>query len=360
MTSQRASLPARAWVEVDLGAIRRNAARIARRAGVPILPMIKADGYGLGASAVVRALEPADPWGYGVATVAEGAELRRAGVGRPILVFTPACREEFDAARAARLTLALGDGHAIVAWARAGGSYHLAIDTGMSRAGVRWDDVGSLGDVLAHHPPDGAFTHFHSAERGDESRLRQEDRFRAALAALPRRPALVHCENGPAVEHAAPSAWSLARPGIFLYGVGTGGAIEPEPVVSVRARVVDLRRLPDGETVSYAATYRAVGERVIATLGLGYADGYRRALGNRGSALVGGRRVPVAGLVTMDMTMVDVSDVPCAVGDVATVLGRDGAAEIPIAELARTGDLSPYEILTGLRGRLERVYLGDR
>ncbi|HVE79423.1 MAG TPA: alanine racemase [Gemmatimonadaceae bacterium] len=359
MTSQRDSLPARAWVEVDLGAIRRNAVRIARRARVPILPMIKADGYGLGALPVARALEPIDPWGFGVATVPEGAELRRAGVRRRIIVFTPVGPGEFDAAAAAGLTLALGDGRAIAAWARAGGSYHLAIDTGMSRAGVPWHEVGSLADVLAAHPPEGAFTHFHSADRGDESRSRQEERFRSALAALPQRPAVVHCENGPAVEHLAPSAWSLARPGVFLYGVGSGGVLEPEPVASVRGRVVDLRRLADGETVSYAATYRAVGDRVIATVGLGYADGYRRAFGNRGSALVGGRRVPVAGVVTMDMMMLDVTEVPCAVGDVATLLGRDGLAEIPIGELARVGDLSPYELLTGLRGRLERVYVGE-
>jgi alanine racemase len=358
MTSQRAGLPSRAWVEIDLSALRRNAERLARRAGVPLLPMIKADGYGVGALAVARALEPTDPWGFGVATLDEGIELRRAGIERRVIVFTPVGTDQLRAARTARLTLALGSAETISAWGADGGTYHLAIDTGMSRAGVPWNAVSALGQLLAIHPPEGAFTHFHSAERGDGSLERQEERFRQAVDALPRRPAVLHCENSPAIEHRAPSPWSLARPGVFLYGVGTGGAVDPEPVVSLRGRVVDLRLVADGETVGYSGAYRANGERRIATVALGYADGYRRALGNRGTALVNGRRVPVAGVVTMDMTMLDVTGVPCATGDVATLLGRDGGEEISIAELSRAGDLSPYEVLTGLRNRIERVYLG--
>jgi alanine racemase len=124
--------------------------------------------------------------------------------------------------------------------------------------------------------------------------------------------------------------------------------------VHVRARVIDLRRIRDGETVSYEATYRAVGDRQIATLGIGYADGYPRSLSNRGSAILGDRRVGVAGIVTMDMTMVDVTGVPCALGDVATVIGGDAA--LNVAAVARAAEMSPYELLTGLRGRLSRVY----
>jgi alanine racemase len=131
-----------------------------------------------------------------------------------------------------------------------------------------------------------------------------------------------------------------------------------DAVVLVRARVVDLRTIDDGETVSYGATYRAEGRRRIATLGIGYADGYRRILGNHAVALVGGRRAPVVGVVTMDMTMLDVTDVPCNVGDVATLMGADGSDRITVADVARFGDLSPYEVLTGLRGRLPRRYVG--
>jgi alanine racemase len=172
---------------------------------------------------------------------------------------------------------------------------------------------------------------------------------------------MVHAENSPAVEHRGPSLWSVARPGIFLYGVSSGNApgIVPEPVVTVRARIIDLRTIHDGETVSYGGTYRAMGERRIATLGIGYADGYRRALSNRGSALIAGKRVPIAGNVTMDMTMIDVTDVPCAIGDAATLIGADGDEHIDVNEVASTGGLSPYEVLTGLRGRLPRRYVGD-
>jgi alanine racemase len=205
------------------------------------------------------------------------------------------------------------------------------------------------------------FTHFHSAELDDASRDEQERRFEAALSALPVRPALVHAENGPAVERRAPSRWSLVRPGIFLYGVAgfEGGAITPEPVVSLRARIVEVRTIADGEPVSYGATWRARGERRIATVPVGYADGYRRSLSNRGVALLGGRRIPVAGRVTMDMTMFDVTDTDAALGDLVTLLGRDGGDTITVSEMATQSALSPYEILTGLRLRLPRRYVGE-
>ena len=359
MTRQRSQYTARAWVEVDLGALQRNGRAIAARAGVPLLPMVKADGYGLGAAAAARALEPLEPWGYGVAMLDEGRALREAGIRRPIVVFTPLAAEEMSTARDAGLVPALGDRVAIERWgASGGGAWHLDIDTGMTRTGVRWTDVGSLEALLRANPPEGAFTHFHSAERNDGSMDVQESRFRAALAALPARPPLVHAESGAAIARRERSEWDLVRPGVFLYGVGSGpGAkISPEPVAHVRARVVALHDLEDGETVSYEASYRAVGPRRIATLSIGYADGYRRALSNRGNAFVGGRRVPIAGIVTMDMTMLDVTGVPCALGDVATLVGCDGGGELTVEEVARTADLSPYELLTGLRPRLARVY----
>ena len=355
------SLMRRAWVEVDLGALLRNGVAIAGHAGVPILPMVKADAYGLGAVPVARALERVDPWGFGVATTAEGEELREAAIKRPILVFTPLMIEDFDAALRANLTPTLGDRRAIEQWQLTGRPWHLAIDTGMSRAGIQWTEVGSLRDILLDVPPQGVFTHFHSAQREDGSRQQQEQRFADVIAKLPFRPAMLHAENSPALEHGGRSTWSVARPGIFLYGVSSGNKprIAPEPVASMRARVLDVRTIADGETVSYDASYRAVGDRRIATLGIGYADGYRRALSNRGTALLRGQRVPVAGLVTMDMTMLDVTDVPCEVGDVATLIGRDGNELVDIVEVAQTGEISPYELLTGLRQRVPRIYVGQ-
>jgi alanine racemase len=127
-------------------------------------------------------------------------------------------------------------------------------------------------------------------------------------------------------------------------------------VAALRARIVEVRTILDGETVSYGATWRANGARRIATVPVGYADGYRRALSNRGVALLGGRRIPVVGRVTMDMTMLDVTDTDAALGDVVTLLGRDGRDVITVAELAERGELSPYEVLTGLRSRLPKLY----
>jgi len=352
----------RAWVEVDLGALRRNGAAVAARSGCPLLPMVKADAYGLGAVPVARALVRLDPWGFGVATVTEGIELREAGLRRPIVVFTPLVPDALRAVREHALIPALNSAAEIESWRTLGGGpWQLAIDTGMNRAGVRWDRVDALSDLLRTLPPDGAFTHFHSAELDDGSMQEQERRFERAIAQLPARPQYLHAANSAGIAHAQRPLWNLARPGIFLYGVGSGAgaAIAPEPVVHLRARVVAVRSVTSGETVSYDATYRAIGDRRIATLAIGYADGYRRALSNRGVVLLHGQRAPVAGLVTMDMTMLDVTDVPCEVGDVATLIGCDGAAQLDVETVARMADVSPYELLTGLRLRADRVYVGD-
>jgi alanine racemase len=353
------SLIRRAWVDVDLGALLRNATAIATQSKARLLPMVKADAYGLGAVRVARTLERLDPWGFGVATIAEGEELRQAGILRPIVVFTPLLVGDFDSAIRADLTPTLGDRESIERWQLIDRPWHLAIDTGMSRAGIQWNETERIRDLLPHCAPQGAFTHFHSAEWNDATRVEQERRFAAALAALPIRPAILHAENSAAVEHRGPSSWDLARPGVFLYGVSSGHSpdIVPDPVVTVRARIVDLRTIPDGDSVGYGGTWRAIGERRIATLAIGYADGYRRILGNRASVLVNGRRAPVVGVVTMDMTMVDVTDVHCSIGDAATLIGVDGDDRIDVADVARMGDLSPYEVLTGLRGRLPRRYL---
>ena len=360
MSRQPTPASPRAWVEVDLGALRRNGAALAARARIPLLAVIKADGYGLGAVPVAGALEPLDPWGFGVATVPEGIELRDAGVSRPILVLSPVLPDEYPALRGAGLRPSLGSASAIADWARTGGgAWHLSIDTGMNRAGISWSEVGGLREMLRQVAPEGAYTHFHSADLNDDSTGEQMRRFRCALDALPSRPRYLHAENSPAIERGTSSSWDLARPGVFLYGVGggEGATMSPEPVAHLRARVIDLRTVSDGETVSYGATWRARGTRRIATLGIGYADGYRRALSNRGTVLLNGQRVPVAGIVTMDMTMVDVTDVHCEIGDVATLIGRDGDDVLTIDDVATTAQVLSYELLVGLKLRVPRVYV---
>jgi alanine racemase len=376
----------RAWVEVDLDALVRNGRMAAARGGVPLLAMVKADAYGLGAVPVSQALEALNPWGFGVATVEEGGELRDAGVARPIVVFTPILPEDVPAAHAARLIPAIGDPRMIRAWSRATGNapWHLAIDTGMSRSGVRWDAVGGLGTDLVAASPAGACTHLLASHIADDSIDCQLARFTSAVDALPSRPPLLHAENSLGIQRLnRPSIWGVVRPGIFLYGVrvspapvdgpgdvrpgGDQSPMVPEPVVAVRARIVELRTIKAGETVSYGGTYRAEAERRIATVAVGYADGYRRAFSSIGRALLHGHRVSVVGVVTMDMTMFDVTGVACDVGDVVTLIGPDPASGpdakedcIDLDTAARAAHLLAYELLTGLRQRLPRVYVGPQ
>jgi alanine racemase len=348
----------RAWVDIDLGALLRNGEALARHARVPLLPMVKADGYGLGVVPVMRTLSKLDPFGFGVATVTEGRELRAAGALKPVIVFTPLLPAESPRLRESNLVPTLSSASTIAAWIESGGGpWHLAIDTGVSRAGVRWDCIGEIVDAARRSPPDGAFTHFHSAELDDGSMELQEQRFRDAIAALPERPPILHADNSAAIVRRSPSPWSLVRPGVFLYGVGSGAraALQPEPVVHLRARVVELRDLRVDDSVGYDATWRATCPSRVATLALGYADGYRRSLGNNAEALVNGRRVPVIGTVMMDMTVIDVTGVPCAVGDRATLFGADGDDVLTVESVAVRAGLSPYELLTGLRQRIVRI-----
>lgn len=351
----------RAWVEVDLAALVRNAKALERQARTRLLPMIKADAYGLGAVPVARALEAVDPIAFGVSSIVEGEELRRAGIQRQVIVFTPTLPRDLERLRQANLTPSLASAEGIARWrALGGGPWHLAVETGMNRAGIAWDAVGSLAAAVQAEPPEGAFTHFHSAELDDGSLSTQEQRFRVALDSLTLRPRVLHTENSAAIVRRNPSPWDCVRPGVFLFGVGSGptASLQPEPVVHLRAQVVELREVGDGETVSYDATWKARGVRCIATVAVGYGDGYRRHLGNVGKALVGGGIAPVAGVVTMDMLMIDVTGLPCEEGDVVTLLGRSGEHLLTAEAVAEMGRLSPYELLTGLRQRLTRVYTG--
>jgi len=350
----------RAWIDVDLGALVENARTVARIAGVKLLPVVKANAYGLGAVAVARALEQVDPWGYGVATIEEGAELRGAGIRRPILVFMPTRAQLFDQYDLHQLTPALGDAGSILEWTTRGErAFHVEIDTGMGRAGVRWDEVDELGAAVDTPAFEGCYTHFHSADRNDGSAERQLERFLAAVQRLPRRPDLLHVANSAAALRGERFAFDLVRPGVFLFGGSLGADFEqPRPVVSVRARVLSVRRVREGESVSYNATWVAPRDTVIATLGIGYADGVRRNVGARGEArvLLRGKRCPIVGVVQMDMTLVETGPIEVQVGDIATIVGEEAKQRITLNEFAAWSDELPHEFLVELGQRLPRVY----
>jgi alanine racemase len=364
----------RAWVEVDLTALQNNYRAVQDAVGPQpaIIPMVKADAYGLGMTRVVRALELLEPWGYGVATADEGAALRELGVRRPVVVFGPVAPQAVPIAAAAGLTLSISELPALERWAAAVQQhgpldFHVEVDTGMGRAGFDWRETQEWAPAVKALCSDslkwtGIFTHFHGADSADPTAtLAQWERFRDTLGQLPvsREDLVVHAANSAAALRHPELAADAVRPGIFLYGGHPAPGTEmrvPEPVVSVRARLGLVRDVPPGSTVGYGATHVSRGWERWGTVTIGYGDGVPRRLGNRGSAIVRGVVVPFVGRTSMDMIVVDISGVPEAeAGDVVTLIGRDGGNEITIDDVAALCDTISYEILTGLRPRLPRV-----
>jgi len=365
----------RAWVDVDLRALVANYDSLQQRAKprVGMLPVVKADAYGVGVCPVVRALEPREPWGYGVAALAEGVELRERGIDRRVVLLfsTP---DELELAAEASLTPAIGDLGALERYRACARRierrlpFHLEIDTGIGRCGFHHAaEAEWLPRVLEASADDleweGTFAHFHSADEEDEAPSREQwERFQRCVRALP--------EGRGGVHHLAASvsatrwpeyAADLLRPGLFLYG-GTGGneGILPQPVVTVRARVTAVRDVPAGWTASYGATYTAERPSRWATLAIGYADGVPRALSNKGFVSFGDQPAPIIGRVCMDVIVVDVTGLDGVVaGSVCTVIGGPPDAPTSLQAVADRCGTITYEILTGLTRRLPRRYGGD-
>jgi alanine racemase len=351
----------RAWVDVDLAALVANARTVAAASGSRLLPMVKANGYGLGATAVARALEQVDPWGFGVASIDEARELREAGIERPILVMTPLLPQCVEQYLDLELRPTIGDVSGLESWIGRGEKpFHIEIDTGMSRAGVRWDDRVSLGRFagLLHTATgwEGAFTHFLAAESDDDATRRQWERFQGALRAFPRRPPLIHAANSAAALRGKAFAGDLVRPGIYLYG-GAAVSAPPRPVAALRARVVAVRTLTAGDTVGYGATWRAERPTKVATIAIGYADGFPRASPPTGpdrssrQLELNGELVPVLGRVTMDLCMAAAGETVVP-GDVATIFG----GLISLDQQADAAGTISYELLTRLGPRVVRRY----
>lgn len=345
------------WLTVDLAAVVRNARQFASLVGVPIMPMVKANAYGLGAVAVARALEPVRPWGFGVATLAEARTLREAGIERPIVAFWPFRPQWMDEYIALGVRPAIGDLESLDAWLdRSPGPFHLEIDTGMGRAGFRWhaaDGLAALPVRLRQADGfEGVFTHFASADSSESATILQWSRFETIVASLGSPPPLIHAANSGAGQWRRRFAGTLARPGIFLYG-GEAGCLAGASVAQLTAGVVAVRPIRAGDPVSYAASYLAGADAEVATLAIGYADGLHRTLGNTGVVSIGDREWPIAGRVTMDMTMVVAPAGAVRVGDIATLFGGRVGLE---RQAGRAGTIS-YELLTAVGSRVVRRYL---
>ncbi len=380
----------RAWLEIDAMALRANLEAVMEPQGsaVQVIPMVKADGYGLGMLKVVRALESAREsapesarpsskiWGWGVATVQEGVLLRDAGIQSPIVVFSPVTREDFADAVGQNLSLSLSDLTSLdwllqaaeaVGWAA---PFHLEVDTGMGRAGIDWRKAAdwvapiSAGVASGLLRWEGLYTHFHSAdEPGGPGVAEQGTRLREAREALSAAgdPSLVHACNSAAALRTPEWAEDAVRPGIFLYGGGVGSDLpRPRPVASLRARVTRIRAAEPGDTLGYGSTYSATGAEEWATVGVGYGDGLPRTLSNRGQALVLGQLVPIIGRISMDVTVVDISGVDgVSVGDAVTFFGVDGASALELDEVASVAGTISYEVLTGISPRVPRVWMNE-
>lgn len=366
------------WAEIDLDAVAHNLKLLAARVRpARVYAVVKANAYGHGAVAVARAALDAGADALAVAAVDEGEELRRAGIAAPILVLGHTPASDAERVVAHRLEPAVGGPElveALSALARARGAevpVHVELETGFGRHGVPPDAAVALAERARALPGlrvKALFTHFATA---DEDEQEFTDRQFEVLAGAARRLPWVgerHCSASASVlrRPCAGSGTTLAldavRVGISLYGYrpgpGCGPDVDLRPVLSLRSRVARVAELAPGASVGYGRTWVARRPSRIALVMAGYADGYRRSLGNQAHAIVRGRRAPVAGRVSMDMIVLDVTDVPGVVpGDVATLLGADGAERVDADELARLAGTISYEILAGISARVPRLYL---
>jgi alanine racemase len=375
---------ARTWVDVDLQRISDNVAVLRSRlpSTTDLLVPVKADAYGHGLVPVARTLEAAGVWGLGIAALDEAATLRGAGVRCRLVDLMPI--HPGEAARVVELGVVpaiseRAQAEALAAAAREAGrtvNVHVEIDTGMGRCGV-WDgDAVAFVEALRELPGlevEGMFTHFSSADEAERDHTdRQLVRFDAVLSALAERgfhPRHVHAANSAAALRFRGASRTLARPGIAVYGSVEEIATDPGkrragfdeadfvPALSWHARVVAVKRLPEGESVSYHRLYVARGEERIALLAVGYGDGWPLGLSNRGHVLLRGRSVPIRGAVCMDVTIVDATPFPdLEPGEVATLIGRQDPASRSVVDVAGESGLSSYAVFTGITARVPRRY----
>lgn len=364
--------------DVNMANLRHNLGALRHRVGsARVWAVLKADGYGHGAKAVARTLERAGVDGICVALLEEGIELREAGIRLPLLVMGGHYGRAWEELLRFRLTPVLHDVGQVASLAEElryaevdAFEVHLKIDTGMGRLGVMPGDVAAIGAALASRPAirlAGLMTHFACADSGDtesiEHQLRVFESATRTLRASGLEPSLRHAANSAALLATSRAHLDIVRPGVALFGVEprAGAAEELRPVMSVRTAVVSLRELEVGQSVGYGASWVARRRSRVATVPVGYADGLHRAISNKGAMLVRGRRAPIVGIISMDMTMIDVTDLPgVALGDECVVLGAQrgplGQAEIRAPELAEQAQTIPWEILTSISRRVPRFY----
>ena len=369
--------PLRCWAEIDLAALERNLRLI--RASLPphirYVAVVKADAYGHGLHHTAARLMHAGADLFAVANVTEAAALRELGPGWPILVLSPLLPEEDRALADYDLAATVSSAEEVTRFAAVGVAsgkkiaVHLKIDTGMGRLGVWHEQAPALCAIILSTPHlqlAGVYTHFASPDDDATFTAEQRRRFLAALdacAGLNLAGLFVHADNSSGIETMpGASPFNAVRVGLLQFGVlphpnSLLAQVHTEPVFSFHTRVGLVKSLPRGTTVSYGRTRTLTRDSVVAILCAGYADGLPRAASNRAQVLLRGRRCSVLGRVTMDQTVVDVTDIPSVVvGDQAVLVGRQAGGEITLTEFSRNADTIPWETLTSVTKRVPRLY----
>jgi alanine racemase len=363
-----------AWTEIDLGAVRDNVRAISAvlRKPAGFMAVVKADAYGHGAVMVARAAVEAGASGLGVATLDEGVQLRRAGLNTSILVLGHATEDEAECAVADDLAVAVSRVEVARALGQAASRVgrrarvHLKIDTGMGRLGVAPGDAASLArtvTALDGVQLEGCFTHFATADERDlafaRAQLEQFVRVLREIEEAGVSTGVRHAANSAAAMALPESHLDLVRVGLALYGIRPAphlaDRVALRRVMRLRARVTHVKRVPPGATIGYGRAYRAERATTIATLPVGYADGYPRLLSGRGVVALRGHRLPVAGRISMDQCTIDAGDLPVRVGDEAELWGE----EVPVEDVAGWAETISYEVLAGVSPRVPRVFVRD-
>jgi len=361
---------------IDLAFLVHNLTQIRRSlsGNAAVLAVVKANAYGHGADEMAKTLVRHGVSRLGVVSVTEGLALRQAGITADIIVLGPTFDEQLPDVLHHRLTLVIGDQPRLAALARAAAAkqlsvpVHLKVETGMGRLGFPADEIPAVLDSLPAHPSlriEGLMTHLSDADgKTSDHTERQLATFHEILelfTAHGLRPSLIHAANSAAIVRYPSAHFSLVRPGIMLYGYHTlpasVSAPPLKPVMTLRTTIAHLRTVKPETPISYNRTFVAARASRIAVLPIGYADGYSRRLSNRGAVLIHGKRAPIVGVICMDMTMVDVTDIPAArIGDEAVLMGSQGHDAIGADEIAEWSGTIAYEILCGIGARVPRIY----
>ncbi len=363
------------WAEIDLSVIKYNLKQVRRLVGpgIAVMSVVKANAYGHGIAEVSKILENEGVDYLGVATIDEALRLRERHIKVPILILGSVLEEEAEVAIKNDITLTLCSAELLDVIKKIcdkeskKAKVHIKIDTGMGRIGVWHEEAidfvrqaASEKDIIV----EGVYTHFSSAGRDDFFTQYQIDSFKNLLERIENNGIEIrykHAANSIATVDLKSTHLNLIRPGIIIYGMypkrGFEKLIRLKPALSLKTRITYLKDMPEGRSVSYGRTYITQKKTKIATIPIGYADGYGRILSNKAEVLIKGKRAPVVGKVTMDQTMVDVGHIKnTKIGDEVVLIGKQGFEEIRAEKLARLAGTIAYELFCSISNRVPRIY----